>query len=201
MKKRRQHIPTMSRKSKKLAGASALIYVFGSNFIRTPTKWVDMPFRMRYVGSLVGMFAFITGCCHFPYRYSADPTTTSAKAFLASHTTGEAYLGASAARFTLSSPVKCFFGPKLEMAPAGPADPNGVIHFGAFAVRHGDSDESATVCWWSKRGELRTHNVSSPGSMRIDFIWINDRTIRFQFGETARTIRLNEDDGQPVTEL
>lgn len=87
------------------------------------------------------------------------------------------------------------------MAPVGQADANGILHFGAFAVRHGKAHEHATVYWWSAKGDLRAYHFSAPSSEKISFIWINERTIRFQFGQSSKVVRLNEDDSSDVTEL
>ena len=74
-------------------------------------------------------------------------------------------------------------------------------HFGAFAVRHGKSNEHATVFLWSAKGTLLTYHFIAPNSEKISFNWINERMIRFQFGQSSKVVRLNEDDRQKVTEL
>src|SRR6185295_1969166 len=138
-------------------------------------------------------------CCHFPYNYSADSNTKSVKVVITSPTAGEVYLGGSFERLTLSPAVTC--PPKLLVAPVGTVDMNGTLHFGAFAIKHGPSNERATIFWWSSKGRLRRHEVDSPDHREIHFSWINDRVIRFQFNHDSKSIRINEDDGQEYTEL
>jgi len=160
--------------------------------------------NIRYL-SLALCSLVLASCCSYPTRYSASSSTASAKAVLASPSSGEAYLGASMERFKITPPIKCPPSPEVSMAPVGEPDENKIIHFGAFAVRHGESNDHATVYWWKAQGNppaLRSYHISTPSGEKISFIWINERTIRFQLSESSsKTVRLNEDDGPKVTEL
>lgn len=143
----------------------------------------------------------LVGCCSYPARYSADASNASAKAVIASPTKVEAYLGASMSRSTLNPPIHCPPTGKADMAPVSQPDANGIVHFGAFAVRHGQSNEHVTVFWWNVRGHLQTYHVTAPPKTAVTFLWINEHTIRFQLGQKTKAVRLNEDDGPAVTEL
>ncbi len=151
---------------------------------------------------LVAPFSlFVAACCSFPHLYSGDTGTRSAKAVIASPNTVEAYLGASLARFIIDPPISRFPSSNVAMAPVGRPDGNDIVHFGAFAVRHGESNNHVTVFWWNAKGELQTYHLAAPLNEKISFMWINERTIRFQLGRDGKIIRLNEDDGPPVSEL
>jgi hypothetical protein len=141
------------------------------------------------------------GCCDYSKVYTADQTLASAKAALRSSTEGEAYLGGSISRFQLSPPVQCSLRPAILMAPVARPDQGNVVHYGAFAVRHGEHHRRVTLFWWNLKGELRNYSVTSACNDALELRWVNERTMRIRDGRSYHVIRLNEDDGQPVTEF
>lgn len=138
--------------------------------------------------------------CSFPYQFAADGAAKAARAVVASRTSVEAYLGGSFARVTLDPPLNCPPHPVVSMAPVAPEE-EGIVRFGAFAVGHGPTQNNATVLWWNKQGKLQSYHVTGRGGARVTFSWINERTIRFQLGKAAQTVRLNDDDGPPYSIL
>ncbi len=151
------------------------------------------------IAPLAAALLLTVGCCRYPYTFSADSTTRSAKVVLNSSMNGEAYFGASFDRFNVDSETAC--PPDVVTAPVGLPDANGYLHFGAFAIKHGPHQERAPIFWWSAKGKLRSRALQMPNSKPISFQWITERIIRFQLGEQSKSIRLNEDDGPETTDL